>query len=74
MTQGFAILADFFPDELVQARAEQARSMVLRVLHKRFGVLPVPLVARVEAADAEWCMNLLDRALDVESLVELDLA
>ena len=45
--------------------------MTLRFLVKWFGTLPPALLERIEQADADWCNNLLDRAMDAESLTEL---
>lgn len=54
-----------------QGKAEEARRIVLRFLVKRFGTLPPALLQRVEQADSDWCNDLLDRAMDAETLTEL---
>jgi predicted transposase YdaD len=56
-----------------QGRTEAARTIALRILRTRFGELPPALVERVEGADAAWCEALVERAVEVESLDDLDL-
>ena len=51
--------------------AETARRMTQRFLVKRFGTLPTTLLERIEQADADWCDNLLDRAIEAANLSEL---
>ena len=56
-----------------EVRGEEARHMTLRVLRKRFGRLPTPIVRRIEAADLAACEALIDRAIEAESLEDLGL-
>lgn len=55
-----------------QGRTEEAREMAKRVLARRFGALPAVWAALIDRSDAEWCAALVERALEVESLAELE--
>jgi flagellar biosynthesis/type III secretory pathway protein FliH len=54
-----------------EGEAKAVRSMTLRFLTNRFGVLPEELVQRIETGDADWCQSLFDRAVHASSLGEL---
>jgi predicted transposase YdaD len=58
---------------LEEGREEGLRIAALRVVEGRFGTVPDDLRARIEAADAPWCENLISNAMRVESLSELSL-
>ena len=68
MAQG---MAQGVAQGVAQAQGKEARLMTLRVLRKRFGRLPAPIVKRIGATDAATCEALVDRALEVDSLQEL---
>lgn len=67
-----AIMEECRLEGQAEGRVVEARRLTLRVLTKRFGDLPAEWVQRMEAAPAEWCERVLERALEVESLAELD--
>jgi predicted transposase YdaD len=54
-----------------EGEARQARSMLLQFLRARFDELPAALIERVEAADPDWCAEMLVRAARTESLDEM---
>lgn len=54
-----------------EGRSEEARSMLRRVLERRFDPVPAVLEERIAVAEPEWCYALLDRALTLESFEEL---
>src|SRR5262249_11843859 len=55
-----------------RGRTEEARSLAVNLLSKRFGALPEALVKHIQAAEKEWCERLLERAMEVETLAELE--
>ena len=58
---------------MAQGRGEEARLLTLRVLRKRFGRLPAPIVSHIKAADLRACEDLIDRAIEADSLEDLGL-
>jgi predicted transposase YdaD len=56
-----------------RGEAQRARAMLLRLLRERFGVLPDPVVARIEQEGPDWCEDLLLQAASARSLAELGL-
>jgi hypothetical protein len=54
-------------------RREIARRALLAVLKTRFGELTAPVVARIKREGAEWCEEILGRAITAGSLEELGL-
>jgi hypothetical protein len=50
-----------------------AQNALLRLLESRFGAVPDSVVARVRAADEEWCYGLVERAARAATLADLGL-
>lgn len=73
--QDLGLIGDWLEDREARGKArgetEGTRKTVLRFLVNRFGTLPEALLERIEQANADWCNNLLDRAITAESLSEL---
>jgi len=57
-----------------QGRDEEARELTMRILRLRFGVLPDSWTTLIAQLDAERCGRLLEQALQVESLAELNVS
>ena len=55
-----------------RGEANEARRLAEQLLSNRFGELPDALVARIRAAEREWCEALLVRAMRLEAFEELD--
>ena len=72
MADGTTIIDDWIAEGEARGRYEQARRIAMSVFWKRFGELPSALVERIEQASAEECERLVERALEIESLEELD--
>jgi predicted transposase YdaD len=56
-----------------RGREDEARRFAANVLTNRFRTLPAAIAARIEAEDAAWCEQIVDCALEAESLSELNL-
>ena len=55
-----------------EGRDSNAHEMTLLVLTKCFVELPEELVEKVKASNAGWCGKLIEQALSVKSLAELN--
>lgn len=80
MRRGATIIDDWIAEaeERGERRGElrgsinAARRVTRDTVELRFGELPPALAARIEAADADACMELLRRVLRAKSLEELE--
>ena len=57
---------------VAKGKAKATRKLSLHVLSVRLGELPNALIERIESGDPEWCIGLVDQALKIKSLSELD--
>ena len=55
----------------IEGRAETARSLVQRLLQRRFRTLPPSVVKRIEAADVDQLELCAERILDAESIEDV---
>jgi hypothetical protein len=88
MVKGSSFIADWIEEGVAQGVAQgmaqgmaqgeaqgetrEARRLALHLLSRRFGALPEALVERIQAAEKEWCEQLLERAMGAETLAELE--
>lgn len=54
-----------------RGRQEGLRTVLTRLLRRRFGELPAHVLAQIEAADANRLELWADRVLDADSLAEV---
>jgi len=71
MLKDAGIIGDWIEEGEARGRAEATRRLTLRLLRSRFGDLPSALVERIAQAEPEWCEELVERAMQSESLDEL---
>ena len=73
--QDLGLIGDWMEEReargVARGRVAEARRMALRLLVKRFGTLPPALLERIEQADADWCDDLHERAIDAANLSDL---
>jgi hypothetical protein len=61
-----------YADAVERGRQEAACRFIEIIFDAKFGGVPVALAERIATADSEWCGRLMERALEVESLEELE--
>jgi hypothetical protein len=68
LTESPAMLAERIDEWKAQWWQEAQAAVVLRMMRKRFGELPVPVVQRIQRADAEQLMLWSERLLEASDL------
>ncbi|NJL84683.1 MAG: Rpn family recombination-promoting nuclease/putative transposase [Chloroflexaceae bacterium] len=63
---------DVFEEGLEQGLEQGERSLLLKLLNRRFGVLPSAKVAQIEALSVEQMENLVEAQVDFSAVADLD--
>ena len=71
MMKGYEYQSDFAKKYVALGRSEGERALLLRQMRARFGDLPPPAIARVEAAEVSLLERWGDRVLNAKTLEEL---
>lgn len=59
-------------DGLAEGRVEEGRSLIRRLLNRRFGELPAPLIAQVESLSLTQIETLAEALFDLQSIADLE--
>lgn len=59
-------------DGLAEGRVEEGRSLIRRLLNRRFGELPTPLIAQVESLSLTQIETLAEALFDLQSIADLE--
>lgn len=55
-----------------EGRVEEGRSLIRRLLNRRFGELPAPLIAQVESLSLTQIETLAEALFDLQSIADLE--
>lgn len=65
--------ADFLRQEgREEGVLDTTRRHTISILTKRLGTLPAELIEKINSSEPVWCERMMERALEVESLTELN--
>lgn len=65
-------LAEGRAEGQAEGRVEEGRSLIRRLLNRRFGELPAPLIAQVESLSLTQIETLAEALFDLQSIADLE--